>query len=194
MIFCEFAQKLSSVIQGPIRNGSFAYTLFEVLLPTNKRGEIEFNEDTFRRYYNGSSSIKRIAKKIYADASMASFERFINDYGKNARTKLSEVFSDEFADITPDNAGKLLFELFLEIIRDAAEDNDESLEIIGEDESPEIIENDKSPETIEAEKKTVDVHQGNIHAHITQQGTNCLTITSYAPMSLTFPSGGGGAQ
>ena len=128
MIFSEFVQKLSSVIQGSERNGRFVYTLFEVLLPENKRGALKCKEDTFRRYYNGQSNITRIAKKVYADANRKSFENFINDYGKSARTKLSEIFSDELTDITPYNAGKLLSELFLEIIKNAAEENNKTTE------------------------------------------------------------------
>lgn len=120
MIFSEFVQKLSSVIQGSDSNGHFVYTLFGVLLPENKRCALEFKEDTFRRYYNGQSNITRIAKKVYADANRKSFEDFINDYGKDARIKLSEIFSDELTDINSYNAGKLLSELFLEIIKNAA--------------------------------------------------------------------------
>lgn len=172
LFFYEFAQKIGSVIKGKTTNGDFTFRLLTAVLPEKKKDLIEdISDSTLRHYYNGSSDITQIAKKIYADANTASFERFINDYGKNARTKLSEVFSDELADINPDNAGKLLSELFLEIIKDAAEDFREPAE-----------------DSI-TQERTIDC--GTIHAQVTQHGTNCLTITSYAPMSLTFPSGGG---
>ena len=181
ILFYEFAQKMARVIKGDITNGDFTFRLFTAVLPEKKKDLIEnIPEATLRGYYNGSSDITRIAKKIYADASATSFEKFVNDQSKNARTKLSEVFSSDLTDITPDNAGKLLSKLFLEIIKDAAEDFDfrEPTESNGEA-------NSLSKEFVQNKDNRA------IHAQVTQHGTNCLTITSYAPMSLTFPSGGG---
>lgn len=123
ILFYEFAQKMGSVIKGDITNGDFTFRLFAAVLPEKKKDLLgNISDSTLRNYYNGISDITRVAKRIYADASAASFENFINDLGKGAKTKLSEVFSDDLTDITPDNAGKLLAKLFLEIIKDAAED------------------------------------------------------------------------
>ena len=178
ILFYEFAQKMGSVIKGKITNGDFTFRLFAAVLPEKKKDLLgNIPDSTLRGYYNGNSEITQVAKRIYADASAASFENFINDLGKGAKTKLSEVFSDDLTDITPDNAGKLLSKLFLEIIKDAAEENDESRE--------ENMESDEYSETIETDKTI-------IHSHVTQNGINNKVLTFTAPVTLNISNGWGG--
>lgn len=179
IFFSEFAQKMGRVIKGKATNGDFTFRLLTAVLPEKKKDLIgNIPNSTLRNYYNGISGITQIARKIYADASTASFEKFINDHGKNARTKLSEVFSDVIPEITPENTGKNLAKLFLQIIKDAAED---IRDLTGDNISEEVV-------------KTVESDRTIINAHVIQNGADSksFTITSYAPISLTFPSGGGG--
>ena len=129
IFFSEFAQKMGRVIKGKATNGDFTFRLLTAVLPEKKKDLIgNIPNSTLRNYYNGISGITQIARKIYADASTASFEKFINDHGKNARTKLSEVFSDVIPEITPENTGKNLAKLFLQIIKEAAQETQETLE------------------------------------------------------------------
>ena len=112
---------MGNVIEGNATNSAFVRTLFEAMLPDKKKDLLAGRSDnTLRGYYNGGKPIAQIARELYADINIKSFESFINVYGSEARKKLAEEFSDVCPEINSKNVGGVLAELFYTIIKEAA--------------------------------------------------------------------------
>lgn len=121
MLFCEFAQKLSPALRRDENTVRFTRTLFESILPEDKKDLLNgISENTFKAYYNGHSSIAQISKKIHLNVKKELFEDFIYQHERNAILKLCNIFSETFPNISNNNTGKLLAKLFFQIINEAA--------------------------------------------------------------------------
>ena len=126
MLFEEFAHKMGNVIKGNATNSDFVRTLFEAMLPEKKKDLLAGRSDnTLRGYYNGGKPIAQIARELYADINIKSFEKFIDGHGTEAKRKLTEEFSDICPEINSKNAGEVLADLFHTIIKEAAQDKDD---------------------------------------------------------------------
>lgn len=121
MLFHEFAGKLSSVIRAGGSTDKFTRTLFASIV-TDEGQDIldEYKPSSYKGFYNGNTSISRIAKKVNAYVDPMEFSAYIHEFSDAAIEILCTVFADQIPDISPDNAGDKLAKLFVSIITDAA--------------------------------------------------------------------------
>ena len=118
MLFTDFAHRCADTIKGKNSTSVFVRTLFEAMLQSKDIKLLDgIPDNTFKSYYNNSTGISGIAKKIYKHASVESFKDFLNQHEKKA---LCKSFSDGLPNINEENASELIANLFYEIIEDAA--------------------------------------------------------------------------
>lgn len=121
MLFHEFADKLSSVIRSGNSTDKFTKSLFSAIVTDDGQDILDgYKSTSYKGFYNGSTSISRISKKINTSIDPMEFSDFIHSFSDAAVENLCAVFDEFIPDITPDNAGDKLGELFVSIITDAA--------------------------------------------------------------------------
>ncbi len=121
MLFHEFADKLSSVIRSGNSTDKFTKSLFSAVVTDDGQDILDgYKSTSYKAFYNGSTSISRISKKINTYIDPMEFSDFIHSFSDAAVENLCTVFDEYIPDITPDNAGDKLGELFVAIITDAA--------------------------------------------------------------------------
>lgn len=121
MLFHEFANKLSSVIRAGGSTEKFTKSLFSAIL--TEEGQVvldEYQPSSYKGFFNGNTSISRIAKKVNAYIEPMEFAEYINRFSDAAIENLCNVFSDAIPDIDAYNAGEKLAALFVFIITEAA--------------------------------------------------------------------------
>ena len=121
MTFSDFANMLGQVLRKEENTVRFTRTLFEAILPEEKCYLLEgIADDTFKSYYNGSTGVTVLARKINADVKVEAFAKFIKAQGKVTVQKLCENFSNVLPEIDVNNTCKMIAELFDKIIMEAA--------------------------------------------------------------------------
>lgn len=121
MQFKEFARKLSSVISAGGSTDKFTKTLFSSILIDEGLDILdEYKPSSYKGFFNGNTSIKRIANKINAYIEPMEFSSYIHSFSDAAVENLCTVFIENIPDINPSNAGDKLAELFVSIITEAA--------------------------------------------------------------------------
>ena len=121
MQFNEFAQKLASVIRAGNSTDKFTRSLFEAILSDEGQDILdEYKPSSYKGFYNGNTSIRRIANKINAYIEPMEFSAYIDNFSDAAVENLCVVFSEDIQDICPSNAGEKLAELFVSVITEAA--------------------------------------------------------------------------
>ena len=121
MLFHEFADKLSSVIRSGNSTDKFTKSLFSAIVTDNGQDILDgYKNTSYKGFYNGRTSISRISKKINTYIDPIEFSDYIHTFSDAAVENLCTVFDEYIPDITPDNAGDKLGELFVAIITDAA--------------------------------------------------------------------------
>lgn len=122
MSFQEFVQKLASVIRAGHSTDVFTKSLFSAILSEEGQAILdEYKASSYKGFYNGNTSIRKIANKINAYIEPGEFSAYIIDnFSGGAIENLCNVFHDEIPDIDEYNAGDKLAELFVSIITDAA--------------------------------------------------------------------------
>ena len=121
MKFKDFAQLLHPIIGGASSTYAFVRTLFDTI--TTEEGQSVLNEikvETYKAYFNGNTGITRIAKKINPFIEPEEFVEYCNQFSDATSISLCDSFRPYLPDITPYNAGELLAELFIQIIKEAA--------------------------------------------------------------------------
>jgi len=121
MLFHEFADKLSSVIRSGNSTDKFTKSLFSAIVTDDGQDILDgYKSTSYKGFYNGSTSISRISKKINTYIDPMEFSDYIHSFSDAAVENLCTVFVEHIPDITPDNAGDKLGELFVAIITEAA--------------------------------------------------------------------------
>ena len=122
MKFTDFANKLRSILGDGGNTIIFTKSLFEILM--NDEGIEELNkkkDSTIKAYFNGGTSLKKFSSVVLAHLNDDDeFERYINEFGDTTLQLLVDEFSNEIPDIGISNAGRKLYELFLEILKNAS--------------------------------------------------------------------------
>lgn len=122
MEFTDFANKLRSILGDGGNTIIFTKSLFEILM--NDEGIEELNkkkDSTIKAYFNGGTSLKKFSSVVLAHLNDDDeFERYINEFGDTTLQLLVDEFSNEIPDIGISNAGRKLYELFLEILKNAS--------------------------------------------------------------------------
>lgn len=121
MLFKDFASKLNPLLAKGESTATFTRTLFEIIIPERNYDLLDDrSEDTFKAYYNGQTQINKLAKEIAPDVDAEEFVEYINNQSDKTRNGLSKIFSDVLPGINAQNAGKMIANLFVQIIIDAA--------------------------------------------------------------------------
>lgn len=121
MEFKDFIHKLSSVIRAGGSTDKFTRSIFEAIV-TEEGQQIldEYKKSSYKGFYNGSTSIRRISQKINAYIDPMEFSDYINQFPDAVAGTLSNVFSADIPDINSCNAAEKLADLFVSIITEAA--------------------------------------------------------------------------
>lgn len=121
MQFKDFIQKLSSVIRAGESTDKFTRSIFEAIVTEEGQSILdEYTRSSYKGFYNGNTSIRKISQKINAYIDPMEFSDYINQFPDAVAGNLSNVFTADIADINTYNAAEKLAELFVEIITDAA--------------------------------------------------------------------------
>ncbi len=122
MEFKVFAKKLKNVIGGKSNTKIFTKTIFETMM--NESGPellAGTSPDTFKAYFNGNTSISRVAALILANLNENDeFPSYLDSFGEATAQLLADEFKDDIPDINSVNASLKITDLFLEILREAA--------------------------------------------------------------------------
>ena len=121
MEFKDFIHKLSSVIRAGGSTDKFTRSIFEAILSEEGQSILdEYTQSSYKGFYNGNTSIRKISQKINAYIDPIEFSEYINGFPEAAAATLSNVFSADIPDINPCNAAEKLADLFVLIITEAA--------------------------------------------------------------------------
>ena len=121
MEFKDFVQMLHPIIGGSSNQGAFVKTLFDVIVTDDGQSALdEQSEVTYRSYFNGSTGISRIAKKISPYLETESFVSYIHEFSDETVASLCDSFREHLPEIDNFNAGRQLADLFLSILKTAA--------------------------------------------------------------------------
>lgn len=121
MEFKEFVQILHPIIGGSSSQGAFTKTLFDTIVTEDGQSAVdEPTEVTYRSYFNGSTGISRIAKKISPYIETENFVAYVHDFSDETVLSLCDSFREYLPEIDSFNAGRLLADLFLSILKTAA--------------------------------------------------------------------------
>ena len=122
MEFKVFAKKLKNVIGGKSNTKIFTKTIFETMM--NESGPellADTSQDTFKAYFNGNTSISKVAALILANLSDDDeFSSYLEGFGDTTAQLLADEFKNDIPDINSVNASLKITELFLEILKEAA--------------------------------------------------------------------------
>lgn len=122
MEFKVFAKKLKSVIGGKSNTKIFTKTIFEAMMnesgPELLKGT---SQETFKAYFNGNTSISKVAALILANLSEEDdFPSYLDGFGDTTAQLLADEFKDDIPEINSVNASLKITDLFLEILREAS--------------------------------------------------------------------------
>lgn len=121
MQFEEFAQKLASAIRAGSSTDKFTRSLFEAVLSDEGQDILdEYKSSSYKGFYNGNTSISRIANKINAYIEPMEFSAYIENFSDATVENLCTVFGEDIPGISPSDAGEKLANLFISIITEAA--------------------------------------------------------------------------
>ncbi|GAB5082077.1 hypothetical protein Osc1_12500 [Hominimerdicola sp. 21CYCFAH17_S] len=122
MEFKFFAKKLKNVIGGKSNTKIFTKTIFEAMM--NESGPellAGTSPNTFKAYFNGNTSISKVAALILANLSDDDeFPSYLEGFGDTTAQLLVDEFKDDIPDINSINASLKITDLFLEILREAS--------------------------------------------------------------------------
>ncbi len=122
MEFKEFAFKLWKIYGGGEPKGKFARTLFFSVVSEDAEEIVaNYSDVTMRSFFNGSSPISGIAKRILPYSDFDEFESSILELPEPSVQLITEAFIDSIPDITMHNYAEKISELFKEILLSAAD-------------------------------------------------------------------------
>ena len=122
MEFKVFAKKLKNAIGGKSNTKIFTKTLFEIMMNESGPELLKGTSlDTFKAYFNGNTSISRVAALILANLSDDDeFPSYLESFGETTAQLLADEFKNDIPDINSVNASLKITDLFLEILREAS--------------------------------------------------------------------------
>lgn len=122
MEFKVFAKKLKNVIGGKSNTKIFTKTIFEAMMNESGPELLESTSpDTFKAYFNGNTSISKVAALILANLSDDDeFPSYLKGFGETTAQLLADEFKNDILDINSVNASLKITDLFLDILREAS--------------------------------------------------------------------------
>lgn len=122
MEFKVFIMKLKNVIGGKSNTKIFTKTIFETMMNESGPELLKGTSlETFKAYYNGNTSISKVAALVLANLSDDDgFPSYLEGFGDTTAQLLADEFKDDIPDINAVNASVKITDLFLEILKDAS--------------------------------------------------------------------------
>lgn len=122
MEFKVFIKKLKNVIGGKSNTKIFTKTIFETMMNESGPELLKGTSlETFKAYYNGNTSISKVAALVLANLSDDDgFPSYLEGFGDTTAQLLADEFKDDIPDINAVNASVKITDLFLEILKDAS--------------------------------------------------------------------------
>ena len=120
MQFHKFVQRLYSVISFGENTVRFTKTILEAVVIEEHLDILDYSDSSYKKFYNGSSSIHKLATRIAAYIDPMLFTEYLNSLNLDDAPveKICELFSDVCPNIDAHNAreelGKLLFKIIIE--------------------------------------------------------------------------------
>lgn len=122
MDFVEFVSITRPIIGGKGGIHIYVKTLFDAILTENGKDILgDYRDPTFKAYANGSTSISKISKAMVSYIDPVEFSTFIFDTEESVQIDLCEQFTESLPNININNVGDEIAELFVSIIRTAAQ-------------------------------------------------------------------------
>ncbi|WP_434793868.1 hypothetical protein TPDSL_03200 [Terrisporobacter petrolearius] len=122
MDFVEFVNITRPILGGKGGVHVYVRTLFDAILTENGKDILDdYTDSTFKAYANGSTSISKISKAMVSYIDPVEFSSFIFDTEESVQTVLCQRFTEFLPNITINNVGDEIAELFANIIRTAAQ-------------------------------------------------------------------------
>ncbi len=119
MDFTEFANRLRDIIGGTDNTAAFTKSLFETVTDDTDALK-DVSTETYKSYFNGNTSISRLAKKLLPRMSMEGFIEYIEQFEGDTLQRLADAFEKDIPDINACNVAVKLSEQFETIIKAAA--------------------------------------------------------------------------
>lgn len=122
MEFKVFIKKLKNVIGGKSNTKIFTKTIFETMMNESGSELLKGTSlETFKAYYNGNTSISKVAALVLANLSDDDgFPSYLEGFGDTTAQLLADEFKDDIPDINAVNVSVKITDLFLEILKDAS--------------------------------------------------------------------------
>ncbi|WP_085875818.1 hypothetical protein [Peptoniphilus vaginalis] len=152
MQFSTFINRLKSVIGNTDNTVRFTKTIFDLMM--NEEGPdliSDKSDNTFKSYYNGKTNISRFAPIVLSNLDdNQAFVSYLDSYGDTTSQLLADSFIDEINNINASNASLKIYDLFLDILKEASNKKNtlkSAKENNGEDIAnlPEVQPSDKFP-------------------------------------------------
>lgn len=192
MDFRQFALLLKPLIGGSSSGSAFVKTLFSTMVTDKGQSALdEFSPSTYRSYLGTNSNISKIAKTISPYIESKDFVKYIQEFSKETIISICNTFRPYLPDIVPSNAGKLLAELFRQIILDASakqrqttdchKTNSESTNT--EHSEAEVVDDVEPSDAADPDKKITIIHQ---QTNVIQNGQNNYNLTNNGTITFHF--------
>lgn len=122
MEFKVFIKKLKNVIGGKSNTKIFTRTIFETMMNESGPELLKGTSlETFKAYYNGYTSISKVAALVLANLSDDDgFPSYLESFGDTTAQLLADEFKDDIPAVNAVNASVKITDLFLEILKDAS--------------------------------------------------------------------------
>lgn len=121
MEFSEFASLLHPIIGEGSSTQQFAYTLFDAIITEENSDILEsYSFSTFKAYFNGKTSIRKISQKILSLIEPEQFKSYLENFSDATTENLCTAFNEALPGINLHNASEKITELFVSIIMDSA--------------------------------------------------------------------------
>lgn len=124
MTFNSFAERLYAIIGNGNTTAKFALELFCNIIeyPEALEDENPLDEQllsTFKSYYNGTRSIRGLAKKVNPYIETTKFESYIESFTDGAQVNICSSFQEQCPGMTTFTVGREMAELFQRILIEA---------------------------------------------------------------------------
>lgn len=121
MEFKDFIHKLSSVISAGGSTDKFTRSIFEAIVTEDGQDILNgYKTSSYKAFFNGNTSIRRISQKINAYIEPTEFMDYIDNFPGAVVENLCNVFAEDIPDINSVNASEKLADLFVSIMTEAA--------------------------------------------------------------------------
>lgn len=121
MEFSEFVSLLHPIIGEGSSTHQFVLTLFDAIITEENSDILEaYSSNTFKAYFNGKTSIRKISQKILSLIEPEQFKSYLENFSDATTENLCTSFNEVLPGINLHNASEKITDLFVSIIMESA--------------------------------------------------------------------------